>query len=111
MNIYDLIEELLAPLEVTTGVIKVIDPPETYITYFQYDEGSAGFVDDKEARTIYFIQVDVWSKIDTFSLGKQVQNILTENGFIRRSVFHDYEEDTELFRQGMRFYYTQNNNN
>ncbi|WP_228307285.1 hypothetical protein [Priestia sp. J2] len=107
--IYDLIEELLASFEVTTGVIRVIDPPDTYITYFQYDESATQFINDEESRTTYYIQVDVWSKIDAFSLGKEVQKKLTKNGFIRRSVFHDYEEDTELFRHGMRFYYTQNN--
>jgi len=107
--IYDLIEELLESFEVTTGVIRVIDPPDTYITYFQYDEGATRFINDEESITTHYIQVDVFSKIDAFSLGKEVQKKLTKNGFIRRSVFHDYEEDTELFRHGMRFSYTQKN--
>lgn len=80
----------------------------TYITFFFYHEGAAYSSDNKEKRTGYYVQVDVWS-IDgelASDLREQVKDTLIEKGFIRKGIVPgEYDEPTQIYHKGMRFYY------
>ncbi|MCL9637722.1 hypothetical protein L2095_23540 [Bacillus zanthoxyli] len=80
----------------------------TYITFFFYHESAAYCADNKEKRTGYYVQVDVWSEDGELAsdLRDQVKDTLVENGFIRKGIVPgEYDDSTQIFHKGMRFYF------
>ncbi|WP_426857016.1 tail completion protein gp17 [Bacillus infantis] len=79
--------------------------PESYITFFEYNQRSAANADDEEALTNHYIQVDVWSKGDYTNLVKQVKNSLKSVGFNRTFETELYEPDTKTYHKVIRLNY------
>ncbi|QNG60390.1 hypothetical protein H4O14_02360 [Bacillus sp. PAMC26568] len=79
---------------------------KTYITFFIAGEGPALHADNKEVKTWYLIQVDIWSKTDYTNLAKTVKEKMKLAGFRRSSSQDLYENDTEIYHKAMRFYYS-----
>ncbi|MDM8151645.1 hypothetical protein [Priestia megaterium] len=108
MSMYSLVMSALKPLGVPTFPITKRADHETYITFFLYDDTAAFIADDKEQKTAYYVQVDVWTKdaLIFTDLYEKARQALIEAGFIRRGVSPDlYEEDTQIYHKGLRFFY------
>jgi len=108
MSIYSLVMSTLKPLGIPTFPITKRGDHETYITFFLYDDTAAFIADDKEQKTAYYVQVDVWTKdaLVFTELYEKVRQTLIGAGFGRGRPSPDlYEEDTQIYHKGLRFYY------
>jgi hypothetical protein len=105
---YDFMDALLEPLNIPYAAFRYINPPKTYMTYRKYENTPDKAADDKVIERTYYVQVDIWSKTLPAAQEKQVREYLESYGFLSRSSFSDYEDDTGLYREGMRFEYTTN---
>lgn len=107
MSIYSVVMSTLKPLNIPTFPITKKGDHETYITFFQYDEAVALAADDEEKQTGYFIQVDFWTKdaLKYTDLSEKVKNTLTAAGFSKKGAADLYEQDTQIYHKGLRFYY------
>lgn len=111
MSIYSVVMSTLKPLGIPTFPITKKGDHETYITFFLYDESAAFIADDKEQKTAYYVQVDVWTKdaLVFTELYEKVRQTLIGAGFGKRGVSPDlYEDDTQIYHKGLRFYYVLN---
>ncbi|MGM7682656.1 hypothetical protein ACSVDA_10935 [Cytobacillus sp. Hm23] len=79
---------------------------KTYITFFEYNQGSGLHADDDEQKTVHYVQVDVWSDLNYMNLVDQVKEKLKNVGFRRTSEADLYERDTGIYHKVMRFSYT-----
>lgn len=100
-----LIISTLKPLSVPVCFQKYTGKANTYITFHEYVESGEAFEDDEEIFTGHYIQVDVWSKADYTVLVKSIKELLKTAGFKRLDEADLYENDTELYHKGMRFFY------
>jgi hypothetical protein len=107
MSIYSVVMSTLKPLGIPTFPITKKGEAETYVTFRQYDEKSALTADDKEQKTGYYVQVDFWTKdaLVYTDLSEKVKQTLIDAGFIKRGAADLYEEDTQIYHKGLRFYY------
>ncbi|MDF2788683.1 MAG: hypothetical protein K0S80_1781 [Neobacillus sp.] len=107
--IYKIVMDTLKPLGYPVYPLNYPGESSTYITFFQYSEGSALDADNEEKRTGYYIQVDIWTKDGSLytSLVKQVKDALTNAGFKKRpgSGVDLYEPETKVYHRAFRFYY------
>ncbi|MFD2681214.1 hypothetical protein [Bacillus seohaeanensis] len=81
---------------------------DTYITFFEYNQGAAVSADDDETVTRHSIQVDVWSKGDYTDLVKEVKAKMKQVGFTKNYETELYEEEAEdviIYHKVLRFYY------
>lgn len=74
-----------------------------YITFFTYLDRPSLHSDDEEKIRGYFVQIDVWSKVDYTNLAKEIHQSMLAEGFIRQSYFDLYEKDTKVHHKVMRF--------
>jgi hypothetical protein len=107
MSIYSVVMSTLNPLAIPTFPIIKRGDYETYITFFQYDEAVALAADDEEKQTGYYIQVDFWTKdaLKYTALSEKVKKTLVAAGFTKKGVVDLYEDDTQIYHKGLRFYY------
>jgi hypothetical protein len=81
---------------------------DTYITFFEYNQGSALDADDDEKITRHSIQVDIWSKVDYTQVTQQVKDKLKQLGFTKNYETELYEteaEDVIIYHKILRFFY------
>lgn len=100
-----LVIDALKPLGVPVGFQKYSGQEQTYITFHEYLQSGEEFVEDMEAFTGHYIQVDVWSKVDYTALVGNVKTLLMPAGFKRLDEADFYEADTGLYHKGLRFFY------
>jgi hypothetical protein len=81
------------------------NPPETYVTWFEYNQRGEASWEDKEQVTFYAFQFDVWSSGNYIPVVDELREVLTDAGFTRTFEQETYEDDTDLFRKIMRFHY------
>ena len=74
-----------------------------YVTFFTYLDRPSLHSDDEEKIRRYFVQIDVWSKVDYTNLAKEIHQSMLAEGFIRQSYFDLYEKDTKVHHKVMRF--------
>lgn len=105
--IYKIIMDALKPLGYPVYPLTYPGTNSTYITFFEYGESSALDTDNKEQRTGYYVQVDVWTKDGSLYTGlvDQVKEALTGAGLKRRSAVDLYEQETKVYHKALRFYY------
>jgi hypothetical protein len=108
MSIYTFLDTIFEEFGEPYAAVRYIDPPLTYITYKKYDERPIDSADDKVTARQYFIQVDVWSNKAPFNLAQRLRDFLEDKGFISGAAASFYEEDTQIFHEGMRFSYILN---
>lgn len=99
------VEETLAPLNIPVDFQVHYDEAPQYITYFQYDEQTSLNLDDEEAFTDYYIQVNIFSKSNYKDLVKQVKDLMYAAGFSRRNEMEMFYND-EWFQRTIRFLIT-----
>lgn len=104
--INELIINTLKHLDVPVAFRNYSGKASTYITFFCYNEQGETWAENQEKATGYYVQVDLWSKVDYSTLAGQIQTATEEAGF-KRSTAQDmpYEPDTALFHKAMRFSY------
>ena len=61
MNIREKTKKALNKLTIPSGYQEIVNPPETYITFFEYDY-EYEYSEDEVLRAIYIMQVDLWTK-------------------------------------------------
>lgn len=100
-----LIIETLRPLKVPVAFQRYSGKAETYITFHEYLALGEEYEDDEESLTAYYVQVDVWSKVDYTDIVKNIKELLLKAGFKRLSEVDLYEEDVKIYHKGLKLYY------
>lgn len=109
MNVNELIENTLKPLNIPIKHHIYVGKETTYVTFFEYLEKGEDYYDDTEKSTGHYIQIDLWSKEELESIKKDTVNLLIKNGFVKKNIYDFYELDTKIFHKCLRFfYYTEN---
>ena len=73
------------------------------ITFFVYNELGELFADNREIKTGYYIQVDIWSKDNYNTIVNEVMKSMTQAGYRRTSSIDLYEDDTQIYHKAIRF--------
>ncbi|MFE4525441.1 hypothetical protein ACFRCQ_25580 [Cytobacillus firmus] len=110
MSLNALIINTLSPLGVLVRFHQLLEEdgdPDTYITFFEYNQRGQLYGDDKELKTSHSIQVDVWSTGNYTDLVKQVKEKLILVGFTRTFETEIYESETDTFHKVIRFNFVQ----
>ncbi|KMJ54993.1 hypothetical protein AB685_29580 [Bacillus sp. LL01] len=105
MNINSLILSTLGDVGVPVSFLNYTGSDQTYITFFEYDQGALLEADDEEVSTVYYIQVDVYSPGNYLNLVNQVKQKMKQAGFKKNAETEMYENDTKLFHKVLRFYF------
>lgn len=101
-----LIIKILKPLRIPVSFQYYNGSESTYITFFLYNEQGEEYADDEEVATGYYIQLDIFSKVSYTNILKQVNALMKEAGFIRKSTGPElYEQDTKLYHKPLRFFF------
>lgn len=110
MSLNSLIIDTLSPLNIPVRFQKLLDSdgqPNSYITFFEYNQNGALHGDDEEIKSNHFIQVDIWSKVNYSGLVKNTKDNLIKVGFTRTYEKEFYEKDTKLYHKVIRFNFVQ----
>lgn len=88
--------------------VQWIERPEQIpsVTFEVSSEQGALYGDGLEKRTVWLVQVDIWSHSDTSALYAAVQAAMTAAGFRRYDAEDLYEEDTQIYHKAVRYSYT-----
>jgi len=81
-------------------------PKTPYIEYEIFDENGEEWAENKEIATNYYVQVDIFNKVDYTDLENKIKEKMINAGFNRSSSADLYENDTQLFHKAMRFFIT-----
>ena len=100
-----LIIDALKPLKMPISFQKYSGKAKEYITFNEYSVNGEEYEDDIEAMTGHYIQVDIWTKGDYTQLVSRVKDLLIGYGFKRLNEEDLYENDTEIYHKGIRFYF------
>lgn len=100
-----LIIDTLKPLNIPVSFHRYKGKAKEYITFHEYLASGEEYEDDIEVLTGHFVQVDIWSKGDYIDTVNKVKQLFLEAGFKRIDEIDLYEEDTEIYHKGIRFYY------
>lgn len=73
------------------------------ITFFELDNASTHFADDKAFAAGISVQIDVWSKDSTSAITEQVNITMTELGFARTSAIDLYEQENAIYHKALRY--------
>jgi hypothetical protein len=109
MSLNSIIITALKPLNVIVrfqDLLKEDGDPDTYITFFEYNQNGAVFADDEEQETAHFVQVDVLSKGNYLELVNQVKQFLKNAGLYRIMETEFYVNGTKFYHKVIRFSYT-----
>ena len=69
-----LVIDTLKPLGVPVGFQKYSGAEATYITFHEYLQSGEEFEEDVEAFTGHYVQVDIWTKTDSYFHEKDEKN-------------------------------------
>ena len=100
-----LIIDTLKPLKIPVVFQKYSGKSKEYITFHEYSSNGQEYEDDLEVMTGHYIQVDIWSKGDYTQLVSKVKDLLISCAFKRLNEEDLYENDTEIYHKGIRFYF------
>lgn len=110
MSLNSLIINTLNPLGVPVRFHTLLEEdgnPDTYITFFEYNQRGHLYGDDIELKSSHSVQVDVWSLGNYLDLVKQVKEKLKEIGFTRTFETDIYESETGTYHKVLRFNFVQ----
>lgn len=108
MILNSLIIKTLSPLGYPVRFHQLLEEdgePETYITFFEFNQNGALYGDDKELKSRHSIQVDIWSRGNYGNLVKQVKERMIEIGFTRSMETEIIEKETGTYQKVIRFNY------
>ncbi len=100
-----LVLESLSSIGVPVAFQKYTGTALTYITFHEYLQNGEDFSEDQESQTGHYVQVDVWSKTDYTALVTTIKSMLLSAGFHRLNEADFYEQDTDLYHKGIKFFY------
>lgn len=104
MNVNQAILAALSDVKVPVHFQTYSGKAENYITFFTYLEHTEQYADDEEKVTGYYIQIDIWSKIDYINLVTKVHNRMKRAGFRKIQFFDLYEKDVKIYHKVMRYF-------
>lgn len=102
MDILATIKSVLDPI-VSNKFQAYDSPPDTYCTYFVYNEQGEAWAENESISTGYYVQVDIWSKGNYSTLYQQVKAAMVSAGFHFSYAQDLYENDTKIFHKAIRF--------
>lgn len=103
MNIREKTKKALSVLSIPSGYQEIVNPPDTYITFFEYDY-EYDYSEDEVIRAIYVVQVDLWTKSPKYKdLEKQIINAMENEDFYIDDEEDLYEKDTTMYHKAFRF--------
>lgn len=103
MNIREKTTRALNTLSIECGYQEIVDPPETYITFFEYDY-EYEHSDDEVRKAIYTIQVDLWTLNPKYKpLEKRIIEAMENEDFMLDDEEDLYETDTKKYHKAFRF--------
>ena len=103
MNIRAKTKKALNKLQVPSGYQEITNPPETYITFFEYDY-EYDYSEDEITRAIYIVQVDLWTKNPKYKdLEKEIIKVMESEDFYLDDEEDLYEKDTKIYHKAFRF--------
>jgi hypothetical protein len=103
MNVRQKVEKALKTLTIPSAYQNYLEPPETYITFFEYDREYEKS-DDEIIVKEYTIQVDLWTKDPKYiPLVQQIIEAMNQEDFILDDEEDLYERDTKIYHKALRF--------
>lgn len=103
MNIRKKTKMALDKLDITSGYQEIVNPPETYITFFEYDY-EYEYSDDEVLRAVYIVQVDLWTKNPKYkNTEKEIIEAMTSEDFLLDDEEDLYEKETKIYHKAFRF--------
>ncbi len=103
MTIREKTKKALDKVSVPSGYRKITDPPETYITFFEYDY-EYDYSEDEINKAIYIVQVDLWTKNPKYKeLEKEIFIAMESEDFYIDDEEDIYEIDTKMYHKAFRF--------
>ena len=82
------------------------NPSTPYVEYEIFDENGEEWAENKEIATNYYVQVDIFSKVDYTNIENKIKEKMINAGFDRSMCADLFENDTQLFHKAMRFFIT-----
>jgi hypothetical protein len=105
MTLHSIIYNVLLPLNVPVYPITYSGEADTYIVYQETGQHSALQGDDKELKTIHYVQVNIVTKSDFNELAIQVKEKMKQAGFTRINEWELYEQDSGYYQKIFQFTY------
>ena len=103
MTIREKTMNALNTLSIPSEYREFIDPPETYITFFEYDY-EYEYSEDEVNKAIYIVQVDLWTKSSKYkSTEKLIIKAMENEDFLLDDEEDLYEPDTKMYHNAFRF--------
>ena len=82
----------------------IMNPPDTYITYYEYDYEYEHSDDEVSVRE-YIIQVDLWTTNPKYkNIENKIKQEMKNQDFVLDSEEDLYEKDTKIYHKALRFY-------
>ncbi len=103
MSINQSVLAALAPLDVPVSFQTYSGKETSYITFFTYLDRTLLHADDAEVVGGFYVQIDLWSKVDYTELARNIHSLMTQAGFYKVN-FHDlYEKNSTTYHKVMRY--------
>lgn len=99
------IEETLKPLKISTSFQVRKGHDCTYIAFNEYLEQGEEFSEDNEEITGHYIQMNLFSKVESNELIKLIKSAMKKAGFKRLAEYNLYEPETRYYNHVFRFFY------
>jgi len=103
MNIREKTKRALDTLTIPSSYQEMTDPPETYITFFEYDY-EYDYSEDEVNKKWYVVQIDLWTKNPKYkSIEKEIIEAKNNEDFYIDDEEDLYEKDTKVYHKAFRF--------
>lgn len=111
MDIVNIASEALQPLR-DDGITVVEgwyreDMQKLHVTLYSLGDYEGGHSDDDPELDIASIQINIWSKKNQQSLKNRIRKLMKKNGFLYTGSNDDWESDTGIYNNAMRFIYAE----
>lgn len=103
MDVLEAVKTALSGTSVPARVLHYDNPPDTYITYFEFNEQESAWAENTVVAETRHIQVDIWSKCNYSAVASQVKTAMRAAGFFFSYAQDLYESDTQIYHKAMRF--------
>lgn len=103
MNIREKTKKALDVLTIPSGYQEIVNPPETYITFFEYDYDYE-YSEDEVKKAVYIVQVDLWTKNAKYKqIEKEIIEAMHNEDFMLDDEEDLYEKETKIYHKAFRF--------
>lgn len=111
MDIVDIASKALQPLREDGITVQEgwysADMHKMHVTLYSLGDYEGGHSDDDPELDIASIQVNIWSKKNQQSLKNRIRKLMKKNGFLYMGSNDDWESDTGIYNNAMRFMYAE----